>query len=611
MARKSSIARDDPTSSQVGIAGGPDAGSSPKRHKTIIRHRFNSRASEEDAMSITKREIRLSGGTAVALLVGLAPAIALAQSPAADRIGAIEQQIRALQSEMQQLKGELSDTRQQLRESRSDAKKARDQLQQAREAAARARQDAASAAVSQSQATQAAGQAQAVATAPPPPPAAAPGKPPPKVVQTASNRLGLESADGRNSIYLTGRLHFDVGDYLDFHPQSRFATVQDLNSGVNARRARLGVTGKFAGDWAYTLIYDFGGSSDATPGATGSGIQTAELTYNGLNKGPTPLAFDIGYLDTPFTLQEATSSNDLLFVERASIQAVASNIFANDFRSALGVRSGGDRYWAGAYLTGPQSGAAHTAGEQYGVFGRATYQLLQTPDYSLHLGGDVGALLKSPTVGGIQTITLSDRPELRVDPTAILSTGALGTAAHPVDDAVVYGVEGAAAYRNFFVEGEYYHVDVDRRGLAANGFDGGYIEGSWIITGEQRPYVKETGAYRNPDPAHPFSPWDGDHGLGAWELVGRFSTISLNDNFRPGIAPTATSNAVGGGTQTVYGVGLNWYPNSNIRFMFDYLHGSVDKRFSTAAGGGVAGTPLGAPIGGDFDAVVMRTQFAF
>ena len=39
------------------------------------------------------------------------------------------------------------------------------------------------------------------------------------------------------------------------------AAVQDLNSGVNARRARIGVVGKFAGDWNYSLIFDFGGST--------------------------------------------------------------------------------------------------------------------------------------------------------------------------------------------------------------------------------------------------------------------------------------------------------------------------------------------------------------
>jgi len=59
------------------------------------------------------------------------------------------------------------------------------------------------------------------------------------VLEPAAGRFGIESADGRNAIFLTGRLHFDVGDYLDYKPGSRFARVQDLNSGVNARRARL------------------------------------------------------------------------------------------------------------------------------------------------------------------------------------------------------------------------------------------------------------------------------------------------------------------------------------------------------------------------------------
>jgi phosphate-selective porin OprO and OprP len=546
----------------------------------------------------TRTSRRLVGGAATAaLLSAVAPAAAVAQS--ADRIDAIEQQIHGMETELRQLKAEL-------RQSRAAAARSRAALHQAQAAAAQA-------VASESKAVAAAAQAQAVAAAPPTLPAVPP-KPGPHAVQTGGNRFGIESADGQNSIYLTGRLHFDTGDYLDYNPASKFAAVRDLNSGVNARRARLGITGTFLGDWQYTLIYDFGGASDEGPGGAGTttgGIQTAELTYNGFNKGPLPLAFDLGYMDTPFMLDEATSSNDIMFMERASIQTVASGIFANDFRSALGVRSNNDRYWAGVYLTGPQSGATHTTGEQYGSFGRATYQVLQGPDYSVHLGADAGGLLKPPTVGGVDTISLSDRPELRLDPTSILTTGALGTAAHPVEDAQVYGVEGAAGWRNLFLQGEYYHINVDRLGLAANGFDGGYIETSLTITGEQRKYLAATGAYSSITPDRPFEPWSQNYGLGAWELAFRYSTIDLNSDFTPGVVPAATSNAVGGGRQTVYAAGLNWYPNANIRFLFDYLHGDINKKFSTAAGGGVAGTPLGAPVGGTFDALAMRMQFAF
>jgi len=145
-------------------------------------------------------------------------------------------------------------------------------------------------------------------------------------VQTPGNRF--ESADGQNSIYLTGRLHFELGDYLDYSPGSKYASVQDLNRG--STHGSPGVTGKFEGDWVHTFIYDFGGSTDEGGGGGGvttGGIQSALITYNGLNNGPYPVAFDSRYMDTPFTLDEATSPNDIMFAWRCSIQTVASSIF--------------------------------------------------------------------------------------------------------------------------------------------------------------------------------------------------------------------------------------------------------------------------------------------
>lgn len=562
----------------------------------------------------TIRRSPVMGSIAAMFLTVLAPGPVAAQTPSPDRLGAIERHINGLESEVQQLKAELRETKRQLQRSRDEAARTRAGAgagPPTSVAAAGGNLPVTSSTGPQPPSTGAA--ARTAGVAPPSPPSLAAAPPGPHVVQTPGNRFGFESADGRNSIFITGRLHFDTGDYLDYRPGSKFASVQDLHSGVNARRARLGVTGKFAGDWNYTLIYDFGGSSDGLPstaGAPTSGIQTAEMTYNGLNKAPVPLAFDLGYMTTPFTLEQATSSNDIMFVERPSSQAIAASIMAGSYRSALGVRSNDNRYWTGVYLTGPTSGAAHTTGEQMGAFGRASYQVLQNPEYSLHLGVDAGGLLKPPTVAGIRTITLSDRPELRVDPIAILSTGALGTAANPVDDAAVYGVEAAVGYRSLFAQGEYLRIDVDRAKLPTNGFNGGYVEASWTLTGEHRNYIPATGAYSGIVPAHPFSPGSNDFGFGAFELAGRYSAISLNDNFTPGVAP-GTSNAVGGGKQTVYAVGLNWYPNANMRFMFDYLHGIIDKKFSTAAAGGITGTPLGTQIGGRFDALVLRSQFAF
>jgi phosphate-selective porin OprO/OprP len=48
------------------------------------------------------------------------------------------------------------------------------------------------------------------------------------------------------------------------------------------------------------------------------------------------------------------------------------------------------------------------------------------------------------------TVTFTDRPELRVDPTAFLNTGQIAA-----KNAGAYGVEAAAGHDSLFFQGEY------------------------------------------------------------------------------------------------------------------------------------------------------------
>jgi phosphate-selective porin OprO/OprP len=433
-------------------------------------------------------------------------------------------------------------------------------------------------------------------------------KPQPKVVQSATNRFSLESADGQYSIGLTGRVHLDVGDYANYSPKSSLTSPQNLNSGFNARRARIGVTGKAAGDFTYGFIYDGGGSSDASA----SGIQTAQVGYTGIKN----MVFEIGYSDTFFTLDEATSSNDTLFMERASPANVATGVNTGDFRSNAGARWFNDRLWVGAYFTGPMSLNAHNQGESIGAFQRIAYQVLAEQDYTLHIGGGVDEIIKAPLNGGTaiasgtspatyaNSFALSDRPELRIDTTSLLSTGQLGTITstgiHSVDGGYIADVELAGNYGPFFAQGEYLHYSIDRQGLATAGFDGGYGEASYVLTGESRKYNKAAGAYGGIIPAHAFSPADGY--WGAWEIAGRVSYVDLTSNFTPGVASSSQPNAVNGGKQTSFTAGLNWYPNSYMRFMLNYVHADFDKANSSSSG------ILGQPVGATMDAIALRTQ---
>jgi phosphate-selective porin OprO/OprP len=57
-----------------------------------------------------------------------------------------------------------------------------------------------------------------------------------------------------------------------------------------------------------------------------------------------------------------------------------------------------------------------------------------------------------------------------------------------------------------------------------------------------------------------------------------------------------------GGRQTVYSIGLNYYPNYNMKFMLDYEHGDI-----------YIPSFIGGPNtkGATLDAIAARTQIMF
>ena len=528
---------------------------------------------------------------------------ALAASPAAAQSAGNDSEIALLKQQLRLLEQKLDKLEKQ---GAANAK-----------AAATARSEAKAAEAKASETKAAVASANAAIPAKAIPPRAAPSD---VVVTMPNNRPTICTADEQNCVALTSRVHFDVGGY-DYRPNSASTVPQRLDDGVNVRRARIGVLGKFFGDWNYALVYDFGGSSDGfggtgsaggvpvgfLPGGAVSGIENAYLSYTGFRPFGGQLAIEGGVMDIPWTLGEATSSNDILFMERASSQVIASTMAADDFRSAVGARWFTDRFWAGAYATGPTTGAIHSASsvnpngtsEQFGAVARVAGQVVSGANYSVHLGAGAEFLITPPhnNISNAQTLTFTDRPELRIDPTQLISTGAIPN----VSSAQVYGVEAAATYGPLFLQGEYFWFNVDRNaatGLPPFGapslkFEGGYAQVGYVLTGETHKYNPAAAAYFGVVPDHPFSLAGG--GWGAWEIAGRVSTIDLNDQL-------GTTNGIAGGRQTIYTAALNWYVNRNVRFMLDYLHGNVARQVSPTNF---------TDAGAKFDAIAMRTQIAF
>jgi len=88
-----------------------------------------------------------------------------------------------------------------------------------------------------------------------------------------------------------------------------------------------------------------------------------------------------------------------------------------------------------------------------------------------------------------------------------------------------------------------------------------YAELSWFLTGESKNYRGGYKGYGRIKSNQNFG--DGNKGIGAWEIAGRYSKTNLTDGI------------VEGGIQSEYLLGVNWHLNPYTRLMFNYIHTDI------------------------------------
>jgi phosphate-selective porin OprO/OprP len=380
-----------------------------------------------------------------------------------------------------------------------------------------------------------------------------------------------------------------------YYGQGKVPAGTDFSSGNNFRRARFGFEGTAFDAWSYQFIYDFGGS----PGAPAS-ISSAFIQYSGL----APVRVKIGAFPPPESFDDSTSASDLLFLERAQPADLGRGIAGSDGREAIDVFAYDDNYFASLAYTGRLTTDTGAFDEQQALVGRVAYRFIASDTVNFALGADTTYVIKFPDLAAgpnsAHAFRLRERPELNVDDNGIrlIDTGNIDA-----DHGLEWGVEAAGNWRNFYGQGGYFGFSADRRplgnptGLPDPDFDGWYLQGSWVLTGEVKKYKPETGSWGVPKPDNPFTM--DKAGIGAWEIAARYSDLDLN--YRAGSAGAATPfGGVRGGDQRIWTVGINWYPNQVLRFVLDYQHTDVSRLSAT-----------GGNLDARLDAVSLRTQISF
>jgi phosphate-selective porin OprO/OprP len=147
-------------------------------------------------------------------------------------------------------------------------------------------------------------------------------------------------------------------------------------------------------------------------------------------------------------------------------------------------------------------------------------------------------------------ISFSQRPEAHLAP-RFVDTGDI-----PTDGLDRMGLEAAWGHGPFSLQGEYMRAWVDTSG-ATPSFDGYYVQASYFLTGEHRPYKTARGTFDRVRVNRPFL--FGDGGPGAWEVATRYSAIDLSDE-----------DVRGGRLSDVSG-GVNWHLDDNVRVSANYV----------------------------------------
>lgn len=351
--------------------------------------------------------------------------------------------------------------------------------------------------------------------------------------------IKVSSPDKKFEASIGGRIHFDT--YLFDND------LVDPTGTTEFRRARLTLSGKAFG-WEYKMENDFG---------AGGGLDGFRDVY--IAKGALGGKFFIGQFKPYRSMEELTSSNEILMMERPF--ATATGLFSGrQFRQGVGYLRGGESYTFGVSAFNARDAAA-VRNEGVGAATRFTWAPINTPESTLHFG--LSASTENANQATPNLVATANYAGRRGPAQTIATT--TGASGDSVDHV---GLEFAGSFGPMFFQSEYAMAKFGAPLNRDQDVKTFYVQGSWLLTGEHKPYKAATGVFGSPNADD-----------GAWELTARYDTIENEDVANLEAASTT--------------LGVNYYVNPNMRFMFNYTRGDNDFN------------------GDNTSQYALRTQFAF
>jgi phosphate-selective porin OprO and OprP len=383
-------------------------------------------------------------------------------------------------------------------------------------------------------------------------------------------------ADAAPSVKVIGRLQYDCAAFSQ--NANSIASAGDMKNGTEFRRARIGVTGDCFQVVDYKIEMDFAGQS-SNLGTTANPTYLQQTlfkdVYITIKELPIAGNVRVGKFYECFGLETQTSDNYVTFMERSLISGGVGKI--GDRKPGVMVFDWNEAEtmtWAAGAFAWQSSEAPPTfpLNTQYNDAGGTSFDTRVTwlPWYDEATDGrgymHLGASYSYRSVAELQAGSTATRYSISQLPEAHLANAVVNTGNLADASALnVFSPEFVWTYGAFSVQSEYIWIALQRSANDNPNFDGGYVQASYFLTGEHRPYIRKEGLIGRVIPFENFfrvRTEDGNvsTGKGAWEVGYRLSYLNL------------TNAGVTGGRVTDNTFGLTWYLNPYTKVLFNYVH---------------------------------------
>ena len=342
-----------------------------------------------------------------------------------------------------------------------------------------------------------------------------------------------------------------------------------IGNGMSLRRSRFAIKAQLDKNWYGELDTDW---TSGTPE-----IKDAYLAFTGVEG----LEIKAGNFKENFSIQRNTTSRYLMFMERAMVTYLAPSRHLG-----INARYSKDWFWASAGVFGPElsDSEAQTAmedgnkdygyNEGFSYTGKVVFRpLYKKEDASLHIGGAFSYREpKLTNTDGYNVGRYSMRNSTSINRKKYLDTDDVPG----LDHELAWTVELAGHWKQLRYETAYIargmFIDQTKNQLPAQWAEGWYAQASWLLFGGSQSYDSDGAKYTRVT---------SDHRWGNLEVAFRYEYCDLNTGK---LFSSKISDAdILGGSGQAYTVGLNYYPNKNVKIVLNWQYNDND-RYANAKG---------------------------